>query len=85
MILENALEVVMLLARNFVMFLGWQLSRFLKVLVDFITIFWIIIFVLTEIKYSNVMSLIITKYIFKDDTVMASVEFPLWHMGGEST
>ena len=31
------------------------------------------------------MSLIIAKCIFKDDTIMASVEFPLWHMGGEST
>ena len=40
---------------------------------------------MTEIKYSNVMSLIITKYIFKVDTIMASVEFPLWHMGSEST
>lgn len=29
------------------------------------------------------MSLIITKGFFKDDAVMASVVFPLWHMDSE--
>ena len=31
------------------------------------------------------MSLIITKGFFKDDAVMASVAFPLWHVDSEGT